>query len=93
MTPLEQLVAYMNETLKDEGDPLLHWWARKGNIAYHVLAPIARELLEVYMTCRFRASLKHKDDGQNKFIKLNSQRQDIIIKYWISIGSIHIEQG
>ena len=26
------------------------------------------------LTCRFRASLNHKDDGQPKFIKLNSQR-------------------
>ena len=26
------------------------------------------------VTCRFRASLKHKDDGQNFFIKPNSQR-------------------
>ena len=39
------------------------------------------------LTCRFRASLKHKDDGQTKFIKPNSQIQDIII------GSIHREQG
>ena len=45
------------------------------------------------MTCRLRASSKHKDDGQTKFIKLNSQRQDIIIKYWVIIGSIHKEQG
>ena len=45
------------------------------------------------VTCRFRASLKHEDDGQTKFIKPNSQRQDIIIKYWVSIGSIHREQG
>ena len=45
------------------------------------------------LTCHFRASLKHKDDGQTKFIKPNSQRQDIIIKYWVSIGSIHREQG
>ena len=45
------------------------------------------------VTCRFRASLKHKDDGQTKFIKPNSQRQDILIKYWVSIGSIHREQG
>ena len=45
------------------------------------------------LTCRFRASLKHKDDGQIKLIKLNSQKQDIIIKYWVSIGSIDIEQG
>ena len=45
------------------------------------------------LTCRFCASLKHKDDGQTKFIKPNSQRQDIIIKYWVSIGSIHKEQG
>ena len=37
------------------------------------------------LTCRFRASLKHEDDGQTKFIKPNSQRQDIIIKYWVSI--------
>ena len=44
------------------------------------------------VACRFRASLKHKDDGQKKFIKPNSQRQDIIIKYWVSIGSIHREQ-
>ena len=45
------------------------------------------------LTSRFCASLKHKDDGQTKFIKPNSQRQDIIIKYWVSIGSIHREQG
>ena len=45
------------------------------------------------LTYRFRASLKHKDDGQTKFIKPNSQKQDIIIKYWVSIGSIHREQG
>ena len=40
-----------------------------------------------------RKKVEHKDDGQTKFIKLNSQRQDIIIKYWVSIGSIHREQG
>ena len=45
------------------------------------------------LTCRFCASLKHKDDVKTKFIKSNSQRQDIIIKYWVSIGSIHREQG
>ena len=41
----------------------------------------------------FSCVVKHKDDGQTKFMKLNSQRQDIIIKYWVSIGSIHREQG
>ena len=41
----------------------------------------------------FLCVVKHKDDGQTKFIKPNSQRQDIIIKYWVSIGSIHREQG
>ena len=46
-----------------------------------------------WVTCHFRASLKHKDDGQTKFIKPNSQRPDVIIKYWVSIGSIHREQG
>ena len=45
------------------------------------------------VTCHFRASLEHKDDGQTKFIKPNSQRQYIIINYWVSIGSIHREQG
>ena len=40
LTPSEQLDAYMNEIVKDEGDPVLHWWARKGNIAYPALAPI-----------------------------------------------------
>ena len=45
------------------------------------------------VTGRFCASLKHKYDGQTKFIKPNSQRQDKIIKYWVSIGSIHREQG
>ena len=45
------------------------------------------------VTRHFCASLKHKDDGQTKFIKPNSQKQDIIIKYWVSIGSIHREQG
>ena len=46
-----------------------------------------------WLTCRFCASLKHKYDGQTKFIKPNSQIQDRIIKYWVSIGSIHREQG
>ena len=50
LTPSEQLDAYMNETVKDEGDPMLHWWARKGNIAYCALAPIVRELLAVCAT-------------------------------------------
>ena len=45
------------------------------------------------LTGRFCASLKHKYDGQTKFIKPNSQRKDKIIKYWVSIGSIHREQG
>ena len=50
LTPSEQLDAYMNETVKDEGDPVLHWWARKGNIAYPALAPIVRELLAICAT-------------------------------------------
>ena len=29
------------------------------------------------LTCHFRASLKHKDDGQKKFIKLNSPWSNI----------------
>ena len=45
------------------------------------------------LMCRFRASLKHKYNGQTKFLKPNSQKQDIIIKYWVSIVSIHREQG
>ena len=40
LIPSEQLDAYMNETVKDEGDPVVHWWARKGNTAYPALAPI-----------------------------------------------------
>ena len=48
---------------------------------------------QLKVTGRFCASLKHKYDGQTKFIKPNSQRQDRIIKYWVSIGSIHREQG
>ena len=50
LTPSEQLDAYMNKTVKDEGDPVLHWWARKGNIAYLALAPIVRDLLAVCAT-------------------------------------------
>ena len=50
LTPLEQLDAYMNEIVKDEGDPVLHWWARKGNIAYPALAPIVQELVVVCAT-------------------------------------------
>ena len=50
LTPSEQLDAYMNETVKDEGDPVLHWWAHKGNIAYPALAPIVQELLAVCAT-------------------------------------------
>ena len=49
----------------------------------------AAEAADVSFSC----VVKHKDDGQTKFIKPNSQRQDIIIKYWVSIGSIHREQG
>ena len=50
LTPSEQLDAYMNETMNDEGDPVLHWWARKGNIAYPTLAPIVQELLAICAT-------------------------------------------
>ena len=35
---------------------------------------IKEKKLTRYVTCRFRASLNHKDDGQTKFIKPNSQR-------------------
>ena len=41
----------------------------------------------------FSCVVKHKDDGHTKFINPNSQRQDKMIKYWVSIGSIHREQG
>ena len=55
-----------------------------------ILEKLARQrfyrFLDGYLTCHFPASLKHKDDGQTKFIKPNSQRQDMIIKYWVSIG-------
>ena len=47
----------------------------------------------VLIDVSFSCVVKHKDDGQTKFIKPNSLRQDIIIKYWVSIGSIHREQG
>ena len=50
LTPSEQLDAYMNEIIKDEGDPMLHWWARKGNIIYHALSPIVLQLMVVYAT-------------------------------------------
>ena len=50
MTPSKQLDAYMNETMKDEGDLALHCWACKGNIAYPALASIGRELLAVCAT-------------------------------------------
>ena len=60
---------------------------------YSAIFDILIKILEGLLTSRFCASLKHKDDGQKKFIKPNSQRQDIIIKYWVSIGSIHREQG
>ena len=46
LTPLEKLDAYMNEVVKDEGDPMLHWWACKGKIAYTTLSPIVRELID-----------------------------------------------
>ena len=61
----------------------------------HAFMQLKQSLVEVpiLLTSRFCASLKHKYDGQTKFIKPNSQRQDRIIKYWVSIGSIHREQG
>ena len=68
------------------------WQAALRVFVYLKHAP-ERGLLYLQLTCRFCASLKHKDDGEKKFIKPNSQRQDIIIKYWVSIGSIHREQG
>ena len=60
-------------------------------LTWHVGPTRMRRGTEVtwQVTCHFRASLKHKDDGQKKIIKPNSVRQDIIIKYWVSIGSIH----
>ena len=54
---------------------------------------LRRRKVEVETDGSFSCVVKHKDDGQTKFIKLNSQRQDRIIKYWVSIGSIHREQG
>ena len=63
------------------------------NEHYHLLPTYVAKLRSAYLTGRFCASLKHKYDGQTKFIKPNSQRQDRIIKYWVSIGSIHREQG
>ena len=51
------------------------------------------ESSEVCLDVSFSCVVKHKDDGQTKFIKPNSQIQDIIIKYWVSIRSIHREQG
>ena len=62
-------------------------------IDYYEKNNMISELQSERVTCRFRASLKHKYDGQTKFIKPNSQRRDRIIKYWVSIGSIHREQG
>ena len=50
LTPLEQLYAYMNETVKDEEDPMLHRWVCKRNITYPTLAPIVEELLEICAT-------------------------------------------
>ena len=67
-----------------------------GNASYVLCIQIYRDRSKDILgllTSRFRASLKHKDDGQTRFLKPNSQRQDIIIKYWVSIGSIHREQG
>ena len=61
LSPSKKLDAYMNETMKDEEDLVLHWWAHKGNIEYPTLAPIVQELLEVCATnalseCVFSAS-------------------------------------
>ena len=50
LAPSEQLDAYMNEIVKDEGDLVLHWWVRKGNIAYPPLAPLVQELVAVCAT-------------------------------------------
>ena len=35
---------------------------------------IGSHMVDMPLTCRFRVSLKHKDDGQTKFIKPNSQK-------------------
>ena len=73
----------------------IRWTSRPRDLRAPFLAlSIQRSTLcHASLTCRFCASLKHKDDGQTKFIKPNSQRQDIIIKYCVCIGSIHKEQG
>ena len=88
----EYLSTYFKQFLKDNGilAQLTHRYTPQMN---GVLERRNRTLFDMVLMCRFRASLKHKDECQTKFIKPNSLRQDIIIKYWVSIGSIHIEQG
>ena len=49
--------------------------------------------LKVPINVSFSCVVKHKDDGQTKFINPNSQRQDRKNKYWVSIESIHKEKG
>ena len=60
LTPSEQLDAYMNETVKDEGDPVLHWWARKGNITYPALAVCATSAPSERVFSAVRAVVTYK---------------------------------
>ena len=39
LTPSKQSDACMKEVVKNEGDPMRYWWARKGKIAYPALPP------------------------------------------------------
>ena len=91
LTPSEQWDAYMNETEKDEGDPVLHWWARKGNITYPALAPIVRELLAVCATSApsERVFSTGRAVVTYKRARLTSQSIEtlVIVKCWLRVNN------
>ena len=53
----------------------VHWGVQGASEArMGGLSSAERRSMTGRLTCRFRASLNHKEDGQTKFIKPNSQR-------------------
>ena len=65
------LLDHLTKNVPSKTWPLYKRWVVEEEVLY---IWILDSMTIGLVTCRFRASLNHNDDGQEKFIKLNSQR-------------------
>ena len=65
------LLDHLTKNVPSKTWPLYKRWVVEEEVLY---IWILDSMTIGLVTCRFRASLNHNEDGQTKFIKLNSQR-------------------